>query len=348
MTTATLNTTTANTTTANPTATDTTAINDLLRSGIHAHQQGDLAEAARLYQAALDLDTDNASAHNNLGFVHGQQQQWPEALAHLRTALRLNPVLDMAHSNLGQVLVATGHTESGLEHLQEAVRVNPANILAWDNLARIRLLTGQFEGAEYACLRALKLQPDDPRLLTRLLTRLGTALAAQTRYPEALQCYQQALTCDSQCAEAWAQLGITHLLGNDLGSARDALSTALELNPADTSARRHLALTALALGQHRDASAHFEQMLLLQPDDSASRLDLAVIYLARKQYAQAHSHLQQCDPGTRISGKYRYYLGVVLTLLGEAETGRQILQALAADATAGAYTEKSRQFLHAN
>jgi len=89
------------------------ALNDLLREGVIAHQSGNLTEAARLYRAALELDADNASAHNNLGFVLAQRQEWPEALVHLRTALRLKPNMAMAHCNLGQVLVNTGRAGEG-------------------------------------------------------------------------------------------------------------------------------------------------------------------------------------------------------------------------------------------
>ena len=77
-----------------------------------------------------------------------------------------------------------------------------------------------------AALRALKLRPLD----AHLLTRLGTAVAAQKRFGDALQYYQNALQIDRMHAEAWAQMGITLFLRNDMGSARDALQTAIALN----------------------------------------------------------------------------------------------------------------------
>src|SRR5262249_54067642 len=104
-------------------------VETLLQRGVSAHRSGALDEAAQLYQAALDLDAENASAHNNLGFVLGQQQQYPAALAHLRTALRLSPHHSMAHSNLGQVLVATGQVSEGVAHLDHAVTCDPGNAI---------------------------------------------------------------------------------------------------------------------------------------------------------------------------------------------------------------------------
>ncbi len=315
-------------------------IEELLRAGIDAHGRGDLAEAMQLYQSALELDADNASAHNNLGFVLGQQQQWPEALAHLRTALRLNPQLSMAHSNLGQLLVATGQAAEGIDHLERAVACDPDNITAWDNLARIRILLGDFEGGEYAAIRALKLRPHDPHLLTRL----GIALAAQKRVAEALQCYQQAIAIDRNHSEAWAQLGITRFLRNDLGSAHEALEIAIALSPHDTNALRHLALVSLSLGNREDAIALFERLLALQPEDSASRLDLAVIFLAAQQPEVALAHLALINGALTESSKFLFYRGLALQQNGQPDLGNSLLQELAKQGD-DAYGEKARKIL---
>lgn len=316
-------------------------IDALLKEGINAHRNGDLAQAERLYQQALELDTDNASAHNNLGFVLGQQQQWPEALSHLRTALRLNPYMSMAHSNLGQVLVATGQVEEGLLHLEEAVKYDPDNITAWDNLARIRLLLGQYEGAEYAAMRALKLRPVD----AHLLTRLGTTIAAQKRFNEALQFYQQAIELDHRHVEAWAQLGITLYLRNDLGSAREALQTAISLNANDINALRHLALVELGLGNRAGAIAQFERLLALQPDEDHSRIDLAVLLLSSQKGDLALNHLDRINSPLRDTSKFRFYQALALQQTGHATAAQTLLQDLA-ELDGDDYGEKARQLLY--
>ena len=82
------------------------SVAELLKRGLQAHDQGDLDAAAEAYRAALELDPDSASAHNNLGFLLSQQQQWQPALLHLRSAIALDPHSSMAHCNLGQVLIA--------------------------------------------------------------------------------------------------------------------------------------------------------------------------------------------------------------------------------------------------
>lgn len=318
-----------------------TSTDDLLNAGINAHGNGELAEAARLYQAVLKRDTGHLGAHTRLGLLLGQQQQWEPALAHLRTALRLNPQQAMAHCHLGQVLVASGATAEGLEHLEQAVTCDPFNVTAWDNLARIRILLGQYEAGEYAAMRALKIRPNEPHLLTRL----GIAIAAQKRLAEALHCYQQALVLDRDHAEAWTQMGITFFLRNDPGSAEQALQTAISLNAEDTSALRHLALVSLRMGNHPGAAAHFERLLILTPDDEHSRLDLAVILLSSQQADLALQHLGAINSTLRESSKFRFYHGLALQQSGAHEQGDALLRELAKLQT-DSYGEKARQLLH--
>ncbi|VAX10388.1 hypothetical protein MNBD_GAMMA25-1431, partial [hydrothermal vent metagenome] len=38
--------------------------------GVKHHLTGDLESALNAYLAALEMDPDNASAHNNLGFIY--------------------------------------------------------------------------------------------------------------------------------------------------------------------------------------------------------------------------------------------------------------------------------------
>ena len=47
---------------------------DQIKEGVAAHVQGNLRGAESAYLTALSIDNTNATAHNNLGFVYGQEQ----------------------------------------------------------------------------------------------------------------------------------------------------------------------------------------------------------------------------------------------------------------------------------
>lgn len=192
-------------------------------------------------------------------------------------------------------------------------------------------------------MRALKLQPNDPHLLTRM----GIAVAAQRRFGEAIQFYQQAIALDRNHIEAWAQLGITRFLRNDLGSAREALEIAFALNPNDTNALRHLALVYLSLGRHQDAIKYFKQLLTVDENDEVSRLDLAVILLSQQQPKAALSEMARITGEVKRSSKYRFYQGLSLQQNGQPDAAQEILWQVA-ELPADPYGEKARQILRAN
>lgn len=266
-------------------------LDDLLQQGMLAHRDGDLDAASQLYQAALHI----------------------------------NPYLSSAHDHLGQVLLACGSLDEGIAHLEEAVRYDPDNVRAWDHLARVRMQLKAYASAEYAALRALKLRPANPHLLTRL----GTAVAAQQRFTEALQFYHQAIVLERDHYEAWLQMGITLYLRNDLAAARSALQSAISLYADDTTALRHLALVELGLGHQAGAIAQFERLLRLQPQDHDSRLDLAVILLAQQEGEAALHHLDRIAAPQRNGSKFRFYQALALQQTGHPRAGETLLLDLA-------------------
>lgn len=314
-------------------------VNEQLQQGVKAHMNGNLRAAESAYQAVLALDSENATAHNNLGFIYGQEERWDEAMLHLRTALEKNPASSMAHSNLGQVLAACGQWNDGLAHLEKAVAIDPENGQAWDNLGRICLLAGNAQRAEYAWQRALGLNPGH----ADLLVRLGTALAAQRRYAEALACYQRAIRIDSRHANAWAQAGITHLLRNDLGSAREALHYAHELRPQDTGVMRHLALLCMTDGETEQGIAWYENILALGGEDSETRIQLAIAFLSRQQPNEALAQLDALTDIERRGEKAQYYRGVTLRELGRTEEADACLRRVIS--SAGKYAGRAKELV---
>ena len=316
-------------------------VNEHIERGVRAHMAGNLTDAESAYKDALAFDGENATAHNNIGFVYGQQRRWEKAVKHLKTALQINPQMDMAYTNLGQVLMNTGSVQEGLKQLEIAVELNSRNTQAWDNLARVRLHMGNYQGAEYAWMRANNLMPEDPRLLTRL----GTAVAAQRRIGEAITIYQHALRLDPGYADAWVQLGVAHFLCEDFGSASEAMRRALLLNPKDINAIRHLGLINLARGKKNEAIDAFKRVVELAPDDEATRLDLAVTLLSTHQELEALPHLNDLAHKNTDNERVTFYRGLALRQLKKIRQGNQLLQKVAA--LDGAYAARARDVLAA-
>ena len=161
--------------------------------GARSHLEGDLEGAKAAYLAALELDRDNATAHNNLGFLLAQEGKLEEAVRHYERALEIDPRKSMAMVNLGIARVAQDDEEAALQWLQKAVEADSSNLLAWDNLGRLLLKMGRLAEAEAAARAALELAPHDDRLHLAL----GLAVAGQQRLTEAVEILRRAVQLDS-------------------------------------------------------------------------------------------------------------------------------------------------------
>ena len=310
-----------------------------IKAGVEAHLNGNLRAAESAYLAALTVDSENATAHNNLGFIYGQCQRWDEALLHLRMALDLNPDLSMAHSNLGQVLMNLGSAEEGMAHLEKAVDIAPDNLQAWDNLGRFCLHAGNFQRAEYSWLRALAIRPHT----AHLMVRLGTATAAQGRVDEAIELYQQVLQQNPADVDAWAQLGVCYFLRKDFGSCQNALERALHIKPDDHIALRHLGLVHIALGAKQRAEAAFAKLLRHYPEARDTSLDLGVLKLSLDNPATAVQKLQRLYANDATNERIRFYLALALRACGESARAADYLMEIAG--ANGLYAQKARQML---
>lgn len=123
---------------------------------------GDLAGAARGFEAASALEPNNADAHFGLGLTHYELQRFDAAEQELRTALAMFAKADFAkdasarvdlakaHARLGDVCYALDRFDEAREHLQQCVQIHPRHYEAWFRLSRVLLRLGDKDGAEAA------------------------------------------------------------------------------------------------------------------------------------------------------------------------------------------------------
>jgi TolB-like protein/class 3 adenylate cyclase/Tfp pilus assembly protein PilF len=130
-----------------------------------------LNEAERLANKALELDSNNATAHSVLADVYLNRQQYDLARAEDDKAIALNPNDAWSHAARGGVLVYAGEPEEAVKSFEIAMRLNPTMDVArqysigwgyylvgrYDEAARlVETALGQYPGDyyNYSCLAA--------------------------------------------------------------------------------------------------------------------------------------------------------------------------------------------------
>jgi tetratricopeptide (TPR) repeat protein len=130
------------------------------RLGVTAASQNRMNQAAADYQKAIEIDNDNALAHNNLGYALLVSGEYYEALHHFEVALRVAPEFAAAHFNQGRALQALGHLRSAMAEYREAIRLRSDYADAHCYLGIAMLAGGQREEAIAHFRRALEIKPD--------------------------------------------------------------------------------------------------------------------------------------------------------------------------------------------
>ncbi|MEZ7968466.1 MAG: alkaline phosphatase family protein [Rubritalea sp.] len=122
--------------------------------------------AIRAYQKALEIDSDNASAHEGLAAALLRLKRIDEALNHALSAIELMHDMPRAHLRLGMTLARLKHFEQATQAFETCLKLAPMTGVAHRYLAIIyRKFLGQPELAEQhsAELRRLQQQRKEDR-----------------------------------------------------------------------------------------------------------------------------------------------------------------------------------------
>jgi tetratricopeptide (TPR) repeat protein len=92
-------------------------------------------DAMAVYQKVLELESNHAAAHINLGTLHYNRQEYSHAEKHYRLAAESDPRYALAHFDLGNVLDETGRVMEAIQAYQTALQLAPTYADAHYNLA---------------------------------------------------------------------------------------------------------------------------------------------------------------------------------------------------------------------
>lgn len=118
------------------------------------------SQTIALYERAVALELDNASAQKNLGFALASAERWDEAIEHYEIASHLEPRNAVTHSNLGVALAGKGSLDQAIVELEEALRLDPSLASTQCTLGILLERQGKLEEAARHFAEALRITPD--------------------------------------------------------------------------------------------------------------------------------------------------------------------------------------------
>jgi tetratricopeptide (TPR) repeat protein len=229
------------------------------RAGNEFYRAGDTDRAIEKYRQTLEMNPDNVTAHQRLGFLlYHVKRQFQAGQEHTERALRLDPRNSFAHSDLGVALLNQNQPAQAVPHLEAALASLPWTTERQYQPAAIRHNLGQ------ACLH------------------LG-------RFAEATGHLKESVRLDPTNAEAHYLLALAWAREGALEDALRHYAQAVALKPeVDSSVALHelLAENYAKAGRLEDAIRSAEQALRLAR--ASGKTDLAERVSARLQRYKAN------------------------------------------------------------
>ena len=195
--------------------------------GLTLQELNQLDDAVKCYEKALAIKPDYAEAHNNLGVTLKDLDQLEEAVKCYEKALIIKPDYPEAHNNLGNALKNLGRASKAAECFERMLTIEPDYAEGHSNLGNTLMVLGQPNAAGKSYMKALAIEPD----YAEAHNNLGITLQELGRFEDAEASYKKALAIAPHFAEAHSNLGdlLTDL--KRLDEALVSYETAFNLKP---------------------------------------------------------------------------------------------------------------------
>lgn len=180
--------------------------------------------ALQEYENASALDSNNASAYNGMGNVYYSLKKLDIAETKYKKALSLNDSDAVVHANLGEVYFETDRTDSAYAEFKKALDLNPSH--AGNERSKQRL--SELE-EKIAAQRAQKEEEKKEQELKNLMSSAETDVDAG-RYSSAEKKLRSALNI-KETSDTYYLLAKVQEKRNKLDSAKEYLEKALQLAP---------------------------------------------------------------------------------------------------------------------
>ncbi len=215
----------------------------LVEKGERTGDESLFTEAAKEYDAALQLDPGIHDTHANVATMLARKGDDAGAIAEFEKALEIHPYFAPAYYGLGQVYQRQGKLDLAMEKYQKAIEISPDYPLANYSIARVLEQQGQTLAAIDHYRKAVAGMPED----ADARYNLGTCLLRAQQFPEAVYNLQYAVKIRPDWAQAWTNLGAGQLFSGHPQDAIASFQRALAINPNFTPAQQGLARAQQAM-----------------------------------------------------------------------------------------------------
>lgn len=276
------------------------SINQAFKLGMEHYGKGQLKPSVALFSQIIKAVPKHAHAHQMLGLVAFQTEQYESAVKAMTEAIRLQPDNQQFLLNFIELLRKAGQAGKAVTVGKRAVQANPSNPAAHSNLGLAYYDLEDLIEAEASQQRAIALDADfgpalnnlgsiardngdmdqaithyrdglraNPKYL-EMANNLTSVLIECERFDEAREIAEAQLKKNPKNSQLQRNMGRIHMFASDLDSAETSFRNAISLN--ETKADNFISLSQLLYEKNHPKLAliEAEKALRLEPDNAAA------------------------------------------------------------------------------
>jgi 4-hydroxybenzoate polyprenyltransferase/Flp pilus assembly protein TadD len=246
-------------------------VDDQLRAGATAEQDGRYEDAVPYLEKAVDLDPSSSVALEYLITAESKLGRIDDADWLIHETIRDGIRPGLFYEVMGRHLLDTGEPDRAALAYANAIRLGRPDVPARLGLADALARAGRREeaGAQYAL--AVKLRPSS----AEARDAFGRFLVASRRYDEAVAQLEEATRLAPDDAMYWNNLGAAYRLDGRPLESLEAIDEAVRLDPQAAEPYYNRGLTLERMGRKEEARRQYLLALEIDPRNDPARAGLA-------------------------------------------------------------------------
>ncbi len=263
-----------------------------------------------------------AGAHNNIGILRAERQDFRAAAEQFAQAARWDTQLPDISFNWGLACYKAELYKQAITPLESELKINPNNVSAKQLLGMSYFMTDGFSRASELLSEVISVKPND----ATLYYTLAVSLIKEARHDAANRVIQQMVAMSGSSPQLHILLGQAYYEQGDTTKSLEELAAALALDARTRLAHYYTGLVHLKAGKFESAAQEFESELTINPTDVQAKYHLAFVLLASQKTEQGIKLMREIVQLKPDYAEAHYELGKALLQQGDIKGAVQSLE----------------------
>lgn len=232
--------------------------------GFIKYEDGDLVEATKLFNKAIDIDPKNVDAINNLAYILYDNKNYDSAISLYKKSAEINPNYFYTYHYWGLALAAQKKFDEAFKMYDKSIKLNPQYTEIYDDYGKALYEIQKYDEAAEKFERAIELDPKN----SANYRLAGSIFAKQKKYEDAIDMFEKSIEQDSGFYEVYIDFGNVLLEQSNYTEAENKFRKAIKLKPENADAYRKLALALEKQNNYPEAVSAYKKLFIVSPGDS--------------------------------------------------------------------------------